>query len=100
MKGAFGWSSRSLATTGPVFPTGPAPVDLNSIVPPWVRRQCGFVSGKEMTSRKSKEPDLKEEGRILRQFVEQLIERGEAREFLVKNGFVTKSGKLTKRYGG
>jgi hypothetical protein len=32
--------------------------------------------------------------------VERLIESGEAKSFLVKNGFVTPSGKLTRRYGG
>jgi len=37
---------------------------------------------------------------MISEFVDQMIKRGEAREFLIKHGFVTKSGKLTKRYGG
>jgi hypothetical protein len=45
-------------------------------------------------------PDLKEEARMMSEFVDQMIKRGEARQFLVKNGFITKTGKLTKRYGG
>lgn len=44
--------------------------------------------------------DFKEESRLIRQFVDDLLKRGEAREFLVKNGFHTPGGKLTKRYGG
>lgn len=45
-------------------------------------------------------PDLKEEARMMSEFVDQMIKRGEARDFLIKHGFFTKSGKLTKRYGG
>jgi hypothetical protein len=45
-------------------------------------------------------PDHHKETAMIRQFVDQLIERGETRNFLVKHGFATKSGKLTKRYGG
>ena len=48
----------------------------------------------------SSKPDFKEEARMTREFVDQMIKRGEARDFLIKHGFFTKSGKLTKRYGG
>lgn len=47
-----------------------------------------------------KKTSLKEEARMMSEFVDQMIKRGEARQFLVKNGFITKTGKLTKRYGG
>lgn len=33
-------------------------------------------------------------------YVERLIETGKAKSFLVEKGFVTRSGKLTARYGG
>ena len=50
--------------------------------------------------RPAQPPDFKEQSRLIREFVDGLIKRGEAREFLVKNGFHTPGGKLTKRYGG
>ncbi len=53
-----------------------------------------------MVGPRVEKPDFKKEMVMIRQFVDQLIERGETRNFLVKHGFVTKSGKLTKRYGG
>lgn len=31
---------------------------------------------------------------------ELMSDKAKAREFLIKNGFITKTGKLTKRYGG
>ena len=37
---------------------------------------------------------------MMSEHVEQVIKSGEARQFMVKHGFVTKTGKLTKRYGG
>lgn len=51
-------------------------------------------------ARTTRKPDLKEEARMVSEFVEQMIKRGEARDFLIKHGFFTKTGKLTKRYGG
>ena len=48
----------------------------------------------------TRKPDFKEEARMMSEFVDQLIKRGEARNYLIKHGFFTKSGKLTKRYGG
>jgi hypothetical protein len=36
----------------------------------------------------------------MREHTAKLIKNGEARQFLIKHGFATKSGKLTKRYGG
>ncbi len=47
-----------------------------------------------------KKTSLKEEARMMSEHVEQVIKSGEARQFMVKHGFVTKTGKLTKRYGG
>ena len=41
-----------------------------------------------------------EEAHKIRAAVDRLIERKEMLAFLVKHGFLTKSGKLTKRYGG
>ena len=45
-------------------------------------------------------PDHQSEMLKVREYVDRMIQRGEAKEFLVKHGFVTPSGKLTKRYGG
>ncbi len=56
-----------------------------------------------MTATLRKQPkktSLKEEARMMSEHVEQVIKSGEARQFMVKHGFVTKTGKLTKRYGG
>lgn len=44
--------------------------------------------------------ERKAEVRVIREFADQLIRDGKAKEFLVKHGFHTPSGKLTKRYGG
>lgn len=44
--------------------------------------------------------DFQAEARELGAYVAELIRKGEAKEFLVKHGFVTRGGKLTKRYGG
>jgi hypothetical protein len=55
---------------------------------------------KEPAKRPAQPPDFKEQSRLIREFVNGLIKRGEAREFLIKNGFHTPDGKLTKRYGG
>lgn len=44
--------------------------------------------------------DFQAEARDLGNYVAELIRKGEAKEFLVKHGFVTRRGKLTKRYGG
>ena len=41
-----------------------------------------------------------EEAHKIRAAVDRMIERKEMMPFLVKHGFLTKSGKLTKRYGG
>ncbi len=48
----------------------------------------------------TRKPDFKEEARMISEFVDKMIKSGEARNYLIKHGFVTKSGKLTKRYGG
>jgi len=48
----------------------------------------------------TRKPDFKEEARMISEFVDRMIKSGEARNYLIKHGFVTKSGKLTKRYGG
>jgi len=45
-------------------------------------------------------PDHQSEMLKVREYVDRMIQRGEAKEFLVKHGFVTPSGKLTKRNGG
>lgn len=59
-----------------------------------------MMKPKAKTCGNSGKPDFKEEARMTREFVDQMIKRGEARDFLIKHGFFTKSGKLTKRYGG
>jgi hypothetical protein len=65
-----------------------------------VRGHLSAVSRTTAISKHSNKPDLKEEARMVSEFVDQMIKRGEARHFLIKHGFFTKSGKLTKRYGG
>jgi len=54
---------------------------------------------KEKTTRPRK-PDRKAEARKIGEFVGRLIEDGNAKTFLVEHGFVTPTGRLTKRYGG
>lgn len=44
--------------------------------------------------------DFAKEAKLMREHTAKLIKNGEARQFLIKHGFATKSGKLTKRYGG
>jgi len=44
--------------------------------------------------------ERKAEVRMIREFADKLIREGKAREFLVENGFVKRTGGLTKRYGG
>lgn len=44
---------------------------------------------------------IAEEQRQMRQFARELLSKpGAARAFLIEGGFITKSGKLSKRYGG
>lgn len=58
----------------------------------------GFV--KDQVKREPKPQSFEQEARMIREFVDQMIKSGQSREFLVKNGFHTPTGKLTKRYGG
>lgn len=53
-----------------------------------------------LTSAEQKIVDRQAEMRRMQEFVDGLIARGEAKAFLVKHGFITPSGKPTKRYGG
>ncbi len=62
--------------------------------------RCFHLHVKVSAKRPTQPPDFKEQSRLIREFVDGLIKRGEAREFLVKNGFHTPGGTLTKRYGG
>ena len=44
---------------------------------------------------------IAEEQRQIRQYMRELLNDKEAaRAFLIKGGFITKKGKLSKRYGG
>jgi hypothetical protein len=44
---------------------------------------------------------IAEEQRQMRQFARELLSKpGAAKAFLIEGGFITKSGKLSKRYGG
>lgn len=51
-------------------------------------------------ARNPRKPDFHAEALKVREYVDQMIKRGETKSFLIKHGFVTRSGKLTKRYGG
>jgi hypothetical protein len=55
---------------------------------------------KSATQAPTSRQTAKEEARKIREVVDRMIERQEMRPFLVKHGFLTKAGKLTKRYGG
>jgi hypothetical protein len=59
-----------------------------------------IVLVKDQVKRESAPKSFEQEARMIRAFVDQMIKRGESREFLIKNGFHTPTGKLTKRYGG
>jgi hypothetical protein len=49
---------------------------------------------------KKEKAQAKEEARKIRETVDRMIERKETKSFLVKHGFITEDGKLSKRYGG
>ena len=70
-------------------------------IPSCIRAAVEYPPGMAKTvAQNTRKPDFKEEARMMSEFVDQLIKRGEARNYLIKHGFFTKSGKLTKRYGG
>jgi hypothetical protein len=44
---------------------------------------------------------IAEERRVIHEYMQELLNDPEAaKDFLVRGGFITKKGKLTKRYGG
>jgi len=49
---------------------------------------------------KKEKAQAKAEVRKIRETVDRMIERKETKLFLVKHGFITEDGKLSKRYGG
>lgn len=54
----------------------------------------------KQASSQTDKPDFAKEAKLMREYAAKLIKKGEARQFLIKHGFATKEGKLTKRYGG
>ena len=66
-----------------------------------IRIPCfATLVAKEKTTSPRKLIDRKAEARRIGEFVGRLVEEGNAKAFLVQHGFVTPSGRLTKRYGG
>ena len=62
--------------------------------------RCFVVSVAKTKTNLSQNEKRMKESRMFRQFVEELIKDGKAKEFLVEHGFVKPNGGLTKRYGG
>lgn len=46
------------------------------------------------------EREANREIRAIRKAARRIIASGQARDFLIRRGFITKGGKLTARYGG
>jgi hypothetical protein len=64
-----------------------------------IRSEWGKIEGMMSTGHHS--PTAEEAaqfGREMRKFVDELLASGKAKEWMVKRGFLTKSGKLPKRY--
>jgi len=82
-------------------PNRPCIRTIHRISLAWMETPC-LATGvtKEKTAGPDKPSDRKTETRRIGEFVERLIEEGKAKTFLVQHGFVTPSGRLTKRYGG
>ncbi len=76
---------------------------LTAVILLALREVWGHLSAVTAPAPKNKltnKSDLKEEARMLSEWAAAMIKSGEARQFLIKNGFITRAGKLTKRYGG
>jgi hypothetical protein len=63
----------------------------------------GFFKGvmaSMLTQSGMKRKSAEEEARMIRVAIDRMIERKELKSFLIEHGFITKTGKVPKRYGG
>lgn len=63
----------------------------------WLQRRSVSKPKRQIRNR---EAVAREEARIMREAVDRMIDTGEIRAFMIKHGFVTPGGRLTRRYGG